>query len=107
MTTPSSAAALLSAHPLHVEQKNRIMNEHTTDDVFGINRELPLNYVTRIDADDALIENLPRGKHLVVYGSSKQGKTSLRKHCLGGDDYIIVHCSNKWTVSDVNEKIGL
>ena len=51
------------------------------------------------------MESLPRGKHLVIFGSSKQGKTCLRKHCLDTDDYITVHCSNKWTVADVNSAI--
>lgn len=42
---------------------------------------------------------------MVIYGSSKQGKTSLRKHCLNEDDYIVVHCSNKWGLDDVHEAI--
>lgn len=79
--------------------------KHITDEVFGIGRELPLNYVSRIKADDVLIENLPRGRHLVIYGSSKQGKTSLRKNCLKEDDYIVIHCSNKWNVADINTNI--
>ncbi|TKB51195.1 hypothetical protein FCL40_01160 [Ferrimonas sediminicola] len=78
---------------------------HNASDVFGISRDLPLNYVTRPTADDFLIENLTRDKHLVIYGSSKQGKTSLRKHCLNSDDYIVVHCSNKWSISDLNSAI--
>jgi hypothetical protein len=32
-----------------------------------------------------------------VFGSSKQGKTSLRKHSLNDEDYVVVTCSNKWT----------
>lgn len=76
-----------------------------TTDVFGISRELPLNYVSRKTADDFLIENLTRDKHLVIYGSSKQGKTSLRKHCLDTNDYIVVHCSNKWSIADLNGAI--
>ncbi|MCK8066573.1 hypothetical protein [Cobetia sp. 1CM21F] len=81
------------------------IKEHAIDDVFGINRELPLNYVERESADNVLIDNLSRGQHLVIYGSSKQGKTSLRKHCLNPDDYIVVHCSNKWNLDDVHEAI--
>lgn len=77
----------------------------TLDEVFGINRELPLNYQTRVSADNVLIDNLSRGQHLVIYGSSKQGKTSLRKHCLTSDDYIVIHCSNKWELSDVHAAI--
>jgi len=75
------------------------------DDVFGITRELPLNYVVRRSADERLVENLTRDKHLVIYGSSKQGKTSLRKHCLKDEDYIVVQCSNTWKVEDVNANI--
>ena len=41
----------------------------------------------------------------MIYGSSKQGKTSLRKHCLNSDDYIVVHCSNKWSISDLHSAI--
>ena len=80
-------------------------NIHNTDEVFGINRDLPLNYVVRKSADNLLIENLTRDKHLVIYGSSKQGKTCLRKHCLKDTDYITIHCSNKWTISDLNAAI--
>ncbi len=78
---------------------------YKTADVFGISRDLPLNYVERKTADDRLVENLTREKHLVIFGSSKQGKTSLRKHCLSDDDCIVIHCSNKWSVSDINAAI--
>ena len=78
---------------------------HKSADVYGISRELPLNYVTRKDVDEALIENLTRDKHLVIYGSSKQGKTSLRKHCLSESDYIVVHCSNKWSLDELHAAI--
>jgi hypothetical protein len=76
-----------------------------TGDVFGITRDLPLNYVERDSADKMLVDNLTRDKHLVIFGSSKQGKTSLRKHALHDDDYIVIHCSNKWGVGDINTAI--
>lgn len=76
-----------------------------TSEVFGISRDLPLNYVVRDSADAVLLENLTRDKHLVIFGSSKQGKTSLRKHVLDENDYIVIHCSNKWSVSDINSAI--
>lgn len=76
-----------------------------TSDVFGISRELPLNYVERNSADKKLVDNLTRDKHLVIFGSSKQGKTSLRKHALRQEDAIVVHCSNKWSISDVHSAI--
>lgn len=74
-------------------------------DVFGIGRDLPLNYVSRPAVDDALVGNLTRDKHLVIYGSSKQGKTSLRKQCLRDDDYVVVHCSNRWSLGDLHSAI--
>jgi hypothetical protein len=81
------------------EVKNKVV------DVYGINRDLPLNYVVRKEVDDSFINNLTRDKHLVIYGSSKQGKTSLRKQCLKDDDYIVVHCSNRWSVGDLHAAI--
>jgi hypothetical protein len=43
--------------------------------------------------------------HIVVYGSSKQGKTCLRRHCLKDDDYITVHCSNKMGLRELHTAI--
>ncbi len=80
-------------------------DKYKTTDVFGITREVPLNYVARKAVDDVFIESLTRDKHLVVYGSSKQGKTCLRKHCLRESDYITVHCSNKWSLAELHSNI--
>ena len=74
------------------------MSEHyRLSDVFGIARDLPLNYEARNGVDGMFVESLTRDKHIVVYGSSKQGKTSLRKYNLIDDDYVVVTCSNKWS----------
>ncbi|MGB7991059.1 MAG: hypothetical protein WCF44_16800 [Candidatus Methylophosphatis roskildensis] len=79
--------------------------EHRAADVYGIGRDLPLNYVARKAVDEYFVANLTRDKHVIIYGSSKQGKTSLRKSCLQDDDYIVVHCSNKWGISDLHSAI--
>jgi AAA+ ATPase superfamily predicted ATPase len=79
--------------------------KHRVADVYGINRDLPQNYVTRKEVDELFVNSLTRDKHLVIYGSSKQGKTSLRKHCLKEDDYIVVHCSNRWSLGDLHSAI--
>jgi len=76
-----------------------------TSDVFGIARGLPLNYVERPSADETLVESLTREKHVVIFGSSKQGKTSLRKHALNDEEYILVQCSNKWDIAEINSAI--
>lgn len=75
-----------------------------TKDVFGIQRDLPLNYIER-NADKTLLDSLDRSHHVVIYGSSKQGKTSLRKKNLNDDQYILVHCSNKWDVDHIHTHI--
>ena len=74
---------------------------YTLSEVFGINRDTPLNYVVRSNIDDVLIDQLTRDQHLVIHGSSKQGKTCLRKNCLSDDDYIVVTCLNKWSLRDL------
>ncbi len=62
------------------------------EDVYGVSRDLPLTYVERNHVDKVLISNLSRKKHIVIYGGSKQGKTSLRKHVLEESDCIVIQC---------------
>ena len=64
----------------------------STEDVFGVSRNLPLTYVEREHADKVLVASLSRKKHIVIYGGSKQGKTSLRKHALTEDDCVVIQC---------------
>lgn len=78
---------------------------HTTDEVFGLNRGLPLNYVARNGVDKRFVESLVRNQHVVIYGSSKQGKTSLRKKYLGDTDCIVVVCQSKWTLVELHASI--
>ena len=78
---------------------------HKATTVFGISRELPLNYIERAGVDDKLMDNLTRDQHIVIFGSSKQGKTSLRKHCLKEDDYITVSCQNNLALRDLHAAI--
>ena len=81
------------------------MPDYVLEDVFGIQRDIPLNYIAREDVDDIFIESLSRKRHIVIYGSSKQGKTCLRKKCLTEDQYIIIQCFNKFTIALLNEQI--
>jgi len=77
------------------------MNKFLTKDVFGIQRDIPLNYIER-DADKVFIDSLDRRHHVVIFGSSKQGKTCLRKKNLNDKDYITVHCDNKMDLYNLN-----
>lgn len=80
-------------------------DKYRLDDVYGVSRDLPINYVTRDAVDGVFVSSLARDKHIVVFGSSKQGKTCLRKSNLTEDDYIVVTCSNKWTLATLHSAI--
>lgn len=77
----------------------------TVAEVFGVARDVPLNYVTRRAVDDQLVASLTRDKHVVIYGSSKQGKTCLRKYHLKPEEYEVVTCSNKWKLAQLHSAI--
>lgn len=80
------------------------MNKYLTKDVFGIQRNLPLNYIER-EADKVFVDSLNRNHHIVIFGSSKQGKTCLRKKNLTEDQYITVHCNHKMDLYQLNINI--
>lgn len=79
--------------------------EYKTSEVFGISREIPLNYAYRESVDTEMVNSLTRDKHLVIYGSSKQGKTSLRKQHLQPSEYVVVTCLNTWTLPQLMSSI--
>ena len=79
--------------------------KHRLDDVYGVARDVPINYVIRDAVDGVFVSSLARDKHIVVFGSSKQGKTCLRKSNLNEDDYIVVTCSNKWNLGTLQSAI--
>lgn len=81
------------------------MNHYETNEIFGLSRDLPLNYIERQEVDDKLKQELQAKKHIVIYGSSKQGKTCVRKHCIDSENYILVQCSNRSDVSELNASI--
>lgn len=78
---------------------------HKLDDVYGVSRDLPLNYVVREGVDGGLVDALTRDQHIVIFGSSKQGKTCLRKYNLKESEYVVVTCSNKWTLAQLHAAI--
>ncbi|MBA5247376.1 hypothetical protein H1R16_03770 [Marnyiella aurantia] len=80
------------------------MDNFLTKDVFGIQREVPLNYVQR-EADTVFTDSLNRGHHIVIFGSSKQGKTCLRKKNLEDNEYITVHCDHRMDLYSLNVNI--
>ena len=65
------------------------------NDVFGITAKKLETYVER-GADDDFKRCLQGRQHIVLHGSSKQGKTSLRKRYLNDNQAIAVSCQSDW-----------
>lgn len=76
-----------------------------TNEVFGIRVEPVLSYVDRPSVDDRFKAALAADHHIVVYGSSKQGKTSLRQKLLPEEKCIVVRCSPKSTTESMYSSV--
>ena len=81
------------------------MPSYLLNEVFGTSRTIPHSYTDRTGIDDLFIESIKKQRHIVIYGSSKQGKTSLRKKHLKASDYVTITCNDKQTVAQLNQNI--
>ena len=71
-------------------------------DVFGVHNPPPLlTYVDRAGLDDRIKHFLTTGRHLVLYGPSKQGKTALRKRAMAEDSCVVIQCRNRPTLDQL------
>lgn len=75
------------------------------DDVFGVTSRTVLSYVERPQVDDSFREALGANKQIIVYGSSKQGKTALVSKHLPYDENILVSLTPKTQVVDIYHAI--
>lgn len=76
-----------------------------TIDVFGIKREQVASYVVRTKVDGLFIKALETDRQIIVYGSSKQGKTSLVDKHLPYKDNIVVNLTPKYNLIDIYKTI--
>src|SRR5690606_37469454 len=79
--------------------------KYKTSDVFGVKSKLVASYIERIDVDHKFNEAIQDGNEIIVYGSSKQGKTSLILKHLSPDNYVKVECSPLTTPIDIYKSI--
>jgi hypothetical protein len=75
------------------------------EDVFGVSAKPVKSYVERNDVDQRFLEALVSDKEVIVYGSSKQGKTALVSKHLPYADNILVSLTPKMTVLDIYQII--
>lgn len=76
-----------------------------TNDVFGVRSKLIASYIEREAVDQAFKEALTDGNEVIVYGSSKQGKTSLILNNLEEHQYVKVECSPQTLPIDIYKSI--
>lgn len=76
-----------------------------TNQVFGVSNELIDTYIVRPKVDNLFLEGLQKNKHIIIYGASKQGKTSLTNKHLTESDYVKVNCSPSSTTLDLFNSI--
>lgn len=79
--------------------------KYKTDDVFGVKSTLVLSYVERDLVDERFKAALHSSNEVVVYGSSKQGKTSLILKHLPIESYVKVECSPQTQPVDIYKSI--
>ena len=73
--------------------------------VFGVATNLIESYVERVDVDGELKRALGLGKQIIVYGSSKQGKTALLQKQLEPESMITIECSPNTQLIDIYSSI--
>lgn len=78
---------------------------HKTADVFGVKSTLIKSYIERDSVDEKFKTALEDGNEVIVYGSSKQGKTSLILKHLTEDQYVKVECSPQTQPIDIYKSI--
>jgi hypothetical protein len=84
-------------------KKNEMKNK--TTDVFGVKSTLIKTYIEREKVDKKFKEAINDGNEVIVYGSSKQGKTTLILNHLNENDYIKVECSPQTKSIDIYKSI--
>ncbi|KGK16805.1 hypothetical protein [Vibrio navarrensis] len=81
------------------------MTTYLTADVFGVRSKLIRSYIERDSVDEKFKKAIKDGNEVIVYGSSKQGKTSLILNHLSESDYIKVECSPQTKSVDIYKSI--
>lgn len=78
---------------------------YKTTDVFGVRSKLIASYIERDTVDTRFNEAIIDGNEVIVYGSSKQGKTALTLKHLSEDAYVKVECSPQTQPIDIYKSI--
>jgi hypothetical protein len=82
------------------------MPTYELQNVFGVHVVPPeQTYVDRAGLDGRIEYLLSTGRHLVIYGPSKQGKTALRRRAMPDDKCVIVQSRQKPNTEAIYDEI--
>ncbi|QUW21272.1 hypothetical protein JSQ81_15890 [Sporosarcina sp. Marseille-Q4063] len=79
--------------------------DYKLEDVFGVRQEPVESYYSRPQVDEEFKNLLETDKHIVVYGASKQGKSSLIYKHLSKGTYLTVGCGINSQAEDIYKSI--
>lgn len=71
------------------------------NNVFGVSRDPIASYIERDSVDSTLSDALATTKQIVIYGSSKQGKTALLQRHLDEQYRCTYHCGPTSSAEDI------
>lgn len=75
------------------------------EEVFGVSGKRVESHVERKQVDGKFTDALRTDKQIIVYGSSKQGKTALVKKYIKYEENILISLSPKTTLKDIYQSI--
>jgi hypothetical protein len=75
------------------------------EEVFGVSNKRVLSYLEREAVDGFFLKAVKSDKQIIVYGSSKQGKTSLVDKHVPYESNVVVSCTPKFEATDIYKSI--
>lgn len=70
------------------------MNYQDISKVFGVKEDPVSSIIHRHELIENIKECTIDFKHMIIYGGSKQGKSTLFTHCFDEDEYITIRCGD-------------
>lgn len=81
------------------------MNIFKLEEVFGVSKNPIKSYLVRDKADGLFQDALKTDKQIIVYGSSKQGKTALVEKYVPYSDNVVIRCDPKSRIIDIYQSM--
>jgi hypothetical protein len=75
------------------------------EEVFGVSKNPIKSYIKREKVDGHFQDALRTDKQIIVYGSSKQGKTALVEKYVPYNSNVVIRCDPKSRIIDIYQSI--